>query len=135
MPPQSTLFNYLLLTHIRDLLLPLTSSITINTQDADFLAAQASTIEACVNEILDTGPESVLVTGIGAERKTTKNVFYTDSGLQKSWTWQRPPHAYQCADSRLSASIAAHIGHRFDPVTAIEKVQSFIWYALKIRAV
>lgn len=131
LPLQSTLFTHHLLTHIRNLLLPLSSIITINMQEANFLAPQADTIEACVNEILDAGPEYVLVTGIGKEIKTIKNALYTESGLQKSWEWERLPHAYQGSGSTLSASIAAHIAHGFDPVTSIEKAQNYTWHALK----
>jgi len=131
LPLQSTLFTHHLLDHIRNQLLPLSSIITINPQEANYLAPQADTVEACIREILDAGPEYVLVTGSGEDLKTMKNVLYAESGLQKSWEWERLPHAYLGSGSTLSASIAAHIAHGFDPITAIEKAQNYTWHALR----
>jgi hydroxymethylpyrimidine/phosphomethylpyrimidine kinase len=131
LPLQSRLFTDHLLTHIRNLLLPLSSIITINTLEANFLAPQADTIKACINEILDAGPEYVLVTGIGGDLRKFNNALYTNAGLQKRWEWERLPHTYQGSGSTLSASIAAHIAHGFDAVTSIEKAQNYTWHTLK----
>lgn len=124
-------FSMQIVESIRTLLLPLTHIVTINLKEAHLLCPQSDTLEASVQEILDVGTEYVLVNDVGKDKQLTLNRLHTSTGECREWHWQRLPHSYLGSGSTLVASIAAHVAHGFDPVTAIEKAQRYTWNSLK----
>lgn len=124
-------FKLQIIESIQALLLPLSHVVTINSQEAHLLCPQSDTLDACVQEILGSGTEHVLVTNVGKDNHIRTNRLHSDSGFCKEWQWERLPNNYLGSGSTLAASIAAHIAQGFDPVSAIEKAQFYTFNALK----
>jgi hydroxymethylpyrimidine/phosphomethylpyrimidine kinase len=120
-----------LLEAIRVLLLPHTTVMTPNSQEARLLAPGADTLDACALALLDLGTEYVLVTGTHERTPHVINKLYQGHRLLESFTWERLPHSYHGSGCTLAASIAGLIAHGLDPFQAIHEAQDFTWHALQ----
>ncbi len=114
-----------------ELLLPLTNIITPNANEARRLAPEADNLDACAQEIMDYGCETILLTGADEATTNVENRLYSDNRLQEVFSWQRLPHSYHGSGCTLSACIAALLGHGLETFTAINEAQEYTWESLK----
>ena len=113
------------------LLLPHARLVTPNTLEARRLAPDADTLEACAQELLDTGCDFVLLTGTHENTPEVINHLYGNRRLLETFSWERLPHSYHGSGCTLASACAATFAHGFDPVDAMAEAQDFAWHALK----
>lgn len=114
------------------LLLPLTTLITPNSDEAYTLSPGADSLDACANSLIDYGCEHVLITGTHSSTANVVNTLYSaDSNSAMRFEWDRLPNTYHGSGCTLAASIAAHIA-KAEPIDiAVKKAQEYTWNALK----
>lgn len=113
-----------------ELLFPLTTVLTPNSQEARRLAHEADTLDACAHELLDMGCEYVLITGTHENTPHVINSLYANHRLLESFTWERLPEVYHGSGCTLSSAIAGLLGHGLDPFTAVHEAQEYVWETL-----
>lgn len=114
-----------------NLLFPLTTVLTPNSEEARQLAHEADTLDACAQELLASGCELVLVTGTHENTVTVDNILYGNRRRLETFTWERLPHSYHGSGCTLSAAIAGLLAQGLEPFTAIHEAQEYTWEALK----
>lgn len=112
------------------LLLPLATVTTPDLEEAHELAQQADTIDACAQEILETGCEYVLITGARRSLSTYENHLYGKQGLIKTFCQDRLKFPTHGCGATLAASIACYLGHGLLTEEAITQGQNFTWHTL-----
>jgi hydroxymethylpyrimidine/phosphomethylpyrimidine kinase len=115
---------------IRSLLLPLTTVLTPNTEEIMQLAPSADSIEACANELLETGCQHILVTGAHAATPDVVNKFFSHHEGLSLFTWPRLEHSYHGSGCTLAASLAGYLAHGLDLRGAVQQAQRFTWESL-----
>ncbi len=115
---------------IRNLLLPLTTVVTPNIHEVMQLAPTADNVDACANEILETGCQHVLVTGTHANTPEVVNKFYTRHQQAILYTWPRLEHSYHGSGCTLAASIAARLAQQLGIHDAVRQAQRYTWESL-----
>jgi len=115
---------------IESLLLPLTSVITPDLVEAQDIARQGDTVDACAMEILESGCHHVLITGAQRDQHHVVNKLYSQQGMIKSYQWQRLNLFSHGCGATLSSSIAAYLAHDLRLLDAIEQGQNFTWHTL-----
>lgn len=112
------------------LLLPLTTVLTPNTDEARRLAPTADTLDACGNEIIDSGCQQVLITGTHAQSDSVINRLYAAHQQVTLYTWPRLEPVYHGSGCTLAAAIAGYLAHGVTVRDAIQQAQRFTWEAL-----
>ena len=113
------------------LLLPQTTILTPNSQEARRLAREADTLDACAEELLDFGCDYVLITGTHEPAPTVDNTLYGNHRRLETFSWDRLPHEYHGSGCTLAASIAALLAHGLEPFTAVHEAQEYTWNSLR----
>ena len=116
---------------MRELLFPLTTVLTPNSEEARSLAPQASTLDACAEALLAQGCRLVLITGTHENSTTVDNHLYAAHRLRETFSWQRLDGCYHGSGCTLAASIAGLLARGLEPFDAIHKAQEYTWRALK----
>jgi hydroxymethylpyrimidine/phosphomethylpyrimidine kinase len=119
-----------IISAIQTLLLPLTTIATPDLVEAHELAQQGDNIDACAQEILETGCEYVLISGTNRNHDFYENSLYGHQGLIKRSTRKRLKMFSHGSGAILSASIAAYLAHGLRLIDAVEQGQQFTWNAL-----
>ena len=119
-----------LLEAMRLLLLPHTTIICPNSQEARSLAPEADTLDACGMALLDLGTDYVLITGTHENTPHVVNSLYHGHRLMETFSWERLPHSYHGSGCTLAACIAGLVAHGLDTFQAIHEAQEFTWNAL-----
>ncbi len=115
---------------LRNLLLPLTTVLTPNTEEIRQLAPHADTLDACANELLDTGCEHILLTGTHAATTQVENRLYSTHQDVVLYDWPRLEFNYHGSGCTLAAAVAGYLAHDSDFRAAIQQAQRFTWEAL-----
>jgi hydroxymethylpyrimidine/phosphomethylpyrimidine kinase len=115
---------------ISTLLLPLTTILTPNTDEAQRLAPAADTLDACANEILDGGCQQVLITGTHAQSDTVINRLYAAHQQVTEYNWPRLEQTYHGSGCTLAAAIAGYLAHGLTVRDAAAQAQRFTWESL-----
>jgi len=113
------------------LLLPLTTILTPNSNEARLLAPEGDNLDACAQEILDKGCEFVLITGTHENTPHVTNTLYGNHRQIETFDWERLPGKYHGSGCTLSSAIAGLLAQGIDPFTAIHEAQEYTWEALK----
>ena len=113
------------------LLLPLTTVLTPNSEEARQLAPGADTLEACAMALLDQGAEFVLITGTHEATAEVHNVLYGNRRRLADFRWERLPGSYHGSGCTLASAIAGLLAHGQEPFTAVNEAQEYTWQALK----
>lgn len=116
---------------MRELLLPYTTVLTPNSEEARTLAHEADTLDACAQELLDDGCELVLITGTHENSETVDNRLYGNHRLLETFSWERLPHSYHGSGCTLASAIAGLLAQGLEPFTAIHEAQEYTWETLK----
>ncbi|MEX1032501.1 MAG: hydroxymethylpyrimidine/phosphomethylpyrimidine kinase [Cellvibrionaceae bacterium] len=112
------------------LLLPLATIATPDLVEAHSLAREADTVDACAQEILETGCRFVLITGSVRTADHYENTLYGESGLIRHYKWPRVRMISHGCGATLAAGIAAYLAHGLRLEDAVEQGQNFTWHAL-----
>ena len=114
-----------------ELLFPLTTVLTPNSQEARSLAHEADSLDACAHELMDMGCEFVLVTGTHETTPEVVNTLYGNKRQIESYTWGRLPESYHGSGCTLASAVAGMLAHGVDPLIAIHEAQEFAWESLR----
>ncbi len=123
------LANDPLINAITDLLLPLTTVLTPNSEEARKLAKKQD-LAACGLILQSQGADYVLITGTHEQSRRVKNQVFMADHKSETFNWERLPKSYHGSGCTLASAIAALIAHGLDPFTAITEAQEFTWNAL-----
>ena len=126
-----TLADAELVNAVRSLLLPQTTVLTPNSEEARVLAPEADTLDACAQELQSIGCEYILITGSHESTPDVVNTLYGGHRRLDSWTWARLPESYHGSGCTLSAAIAGLLAQGLEPFTAIHEAQEYTWESLK----
>lgn len=116
---------------MRAMLLPIAEVTTANLHELRILATSGDTIDACAQELVESGCKYLLVSDVSPRSSIVTNVLYDETGEIQRRDWPRLPHSYIGSGSTLAACVAAHLAHGFDVPTAIEKAQHYTWHSLE----
>ncbi len=116
---------------ISSLLLPQTTVLTPNSEEARQLAPQADTLDACAQELLSSGCEYVLITGTHEQTAQVENSLYGNFRRLDTWTWQRLPDSFHGSGCTLAAAITGLLAQGLEPFTAINEAQEYTWETLQ----
>lgn len=123
------LANRQLITRVRAQLLPLTTVITPNSEEARRLTNQQE-LDNCARLLLNDGVQIVLITGTHEPSALVQNTIYQADGRNETFNWERLPENYHGSGCTLASTVAALIAHGLDPFTAISEAQEYTWNAL-----
>jgi hydroxymethylpyrimidine/phosphomethylpyrimidine kinase len=110
---------------MRTLLLPLTTILTPNTEELSQLAPTADTLDACANEILESGCQHVLLTGTHAQTPTVVNRLYSSHQDVTLFNWPRLESKFHGSGCTLAAATAGYLAHKLSLHDAIQQAQRF----------
>lgn len=114
------------------LLFPQATVVTPNSIEARRLAPEADSLDACAQELLETGCNYVLLTGTHENTEQVINQLYGNKRLLDTYTWARLPHSYHGSGCTLAAAIAGLLAHGVEPLTAIREAQDYTWNTLNL---
>jgi hydroxymethylpyrimidine/phosphomethylpyrimidine kinase len=118
-----------LIDTIADLLLPRTTVLTPNSQEARRLTG-LDDLDQCGLALLDKGCDYVLITGTHESTPTVSNRLYHDRRCIETYHWDRLPKNYHGSGCTLAASIAGLLAQGLSPVQAVFEAQEYTWNAL-----
>jgi len=110
-------------------LVPRASIITPNSIEARQLAQGIDELAKCAENILETGCQSVLITGTHEDSAEVCNTLYI-SGHSISKNWPRLPEEYHGSGCTLSSSIAAFLALSQDIESAVTNAQQYTYNTL-----
>lgn len=124
------------MTHaLRELLLPQTTILTLNSTEVRLLAESEDdderTVEQCAARLVDTGCEYVLVTGTHENTPQVVNTLYGKSGVLRTDGWPRLSGSYHGAGGTLASAIAAMLANGLDLGEAVREAQEYTWQTLR----
>lgn len=114
-----------------DLLFPLVTLLTPNSEEARRFAPEADNLDACAQEILESGCEYVLITGTHENTRNVENRLYADQQLIETFSWERLPDRYHGSGCTMAMAITGLLSQGVDPFTAILEGQEYTWEALR----
>ena len=123
------LTNERLLATVVDLLLPCTTVLTPNSEEARRLA-NLDDLEECGLSLLEAGSDYVLITGTHEATPSVQNKLFHDGLCWETYTWERLPESYHGSGCTLATSIAALMAHGLAPVQAVMEAQEYTWNSL-----
>jgi len=115
---------------ILTLLVPMTTVLTPNIEEIRRLAPTADTVEACANEVLDSGCRHILLSGAQAGTPEVVNHLFSTHLAPRLYTWPRLEHVYHGSGCTLAAALAGFLSHEVSLPDAIQQAQRFTWEAL-----
>lgn len=120
-----------LIEAMRELLLPQTTILTPNSEEARRLAPEADNLHACALSLLEQGCEYVLITGTHEPTPEVENLLFAGHRLLDSFSWPRLPGSYHGSGCTLAAAIAGLLAQGHEPLTAIQQAQDYTWQSLE----
>ncbi len=124
------LSSYQLLQAITELLLPCTTVLTPNSEEARKLAGLTD-LNRCGLKLLELGCDYVLITGTHEATPSVSNQLFHDGRCWETYTWDRLPASYHGSGCTLAASIAALLAHNITPLQAVLEAQDYTWHTLQ----
>lgn len=113
------------------LILPLATLVAPNRREARAMAGEADVLDAQAQELLSSGCEYLLMTGVPTSPTELQNRLYDIRGLLRTYQWQRLPSATYGICGTLTTSIACHLAHGLPMMEAVARAQKFTWNAIK----
>lgn len=124
------LSNDLLISTIKEKLLPCTSVLTPNSQEARKISGLTD-LNDCGLALLDLGCDYVLITGSHESTLAVSNRLFHGGRCIETLTWERLPASYHGSGCTLASTIAALMAHGLSPVQAVTEAQEFTWQSLQ----
>ena len=119
-----------LMRHMTEHLLPHTTVITPNLEEAVMLTGHAETAKA-LHALLDLGCDTALITTAGDERGKVINTWMDNSREIYSYQWEKLPGVYHGSGCTLSAHLSGRLARGDSVRSAVETAQEYTWHALK----
>ncbi len=126
----TSLANEQLISSIIEKLLPLTTILTPNSEEARQLA-QHNDLTECGKILLNKGCNFVLITGAHEQSTTVNNQLFQENGKTETFRWDRLKGSYHGSGCTLASSISGLIAQGLDPFTAISEAQDYTWNSLQ----
>lgn len=114
-----------------ELLLPLTTVLTPNSDEARRLASHSEDVNSAAEKLMNQGCKFVLITGTHEPTATVVNQLYGEGQHLKTFEWRRLAGKYHGSGCTLSAAIAGLIARGLDVNAAVEQAQAYTWAALR----
>ncbi|MCW8826779.1 MAG: hydroxymethylpyrimidine/phosphomethylpyrimidine kinase [Gammaproteobacteria bacterium] len=111
-------------------LLPFTTIITPNSDEAQQLVPEADSLDEVGEALLKAGAQAVLITGTHAHTDDVINTLYTVH-TKSSLDWPRLSNSYHGSGCTLASAIAAKIAQGEALHRAVNEAQQFTWQSLK----
>ena len=124
------LSNQNLIDALRKRLLPLTTVLTPNSEEARTLSSEQE-LNKAAESLLASGCRSVLITGTHEDEIDVVNRLYEQGQESKSFHWPRLPHSYHGSGCTITSAIAAFIAQGLTPLKAVIEAQQFTWESLQ----
>jgi hydroxymethylpyrimidine/phosphomethylpyrimidine kinase len=118
-----------LINAINELLLPYTTVLTPNSEEARRLTG-LDDLHGCGLNLLEKGCQYVLITGTHEDTPEVRNLLFHSGNCCETYCWTRLPHSYHGSGCTLAASIAALIASGLTTADAIVEAQEFTWNTL-----
>ena len=118
-----------LIAAISDLLLPCTTVLTPNSEEARKLSG-CDGLDECGLALLEKGCEYVLITGTHETTPVVNNQLFHDGRCWEIYSWDRLPETYHGSGCTLATGIAALMAHGLEPVQAVMEAQEYTWNSL-----
>jgi hydroxymethylpyrimidine/phosphomethylpyrimidine kinase len=118
-----------LINTIIDKLLPLTTVLTPNSQEARKLAG-LDDLSDCARLLRAKGAQNVLITGSHEDSALVHNRLFMADNLNETFNWERLPRHYHGSGCTLASAIAALLAQGLDVFTAVNEAQEFTWQSL-----
>jgi hydroxymethylpyrimidine/phosphomethylpyrimidine kinase len=113
-----------------NLLFPITTVLTPNSEEARAFAPEADSLDACGFELLELGSEYILITGSHENTPHVKNRLYSGHRLLETYSWDRLPGSFHGSGCTLASAIAGLLSQGLPPETAVHEAQEFTWETL-----
>ncbi len=126
----TSLANKQLISNIFEKLLPSTTILTPNSEEARQLT-QHNDLTECGKKLLSKGCNFVLITGAHEQSTTVNNQLFQANGKTETFKWDRLEGSYHGSGCTLASSIAGLIAQGLDPFTAISEAQDYTWNSLE----
>jgi len=126
-----TLSSKAVVDAISSLLIPLTTLLTPNSEEARILAPNADNLNACAQELLEMGSEFVLITGTHENTPEVENRLYGQHRHLETFTWERLPGSYHGSGCTLAAATAGLLAQGLEPFAAAHEAQEYAWETLQ----
>lgn len=111
-------------------LLPLTTVLTPNSQEARLLSGQTD-LDTAAYWLLDKGCHYVCITGTHEETPTVVNTLYGQGKLIQSWSWSRFPSSFHGSGCTFASSLTGFLAQGKDIVSAVYAAQEYTWTSLR----
>jgi len=113
------------------LLLPQTTVLTPNSEEARRLVPEADSLDDCGRALLGLGCERVLITGTHEDTVMVDNILYGENARLETFSWERLPYSYHGSGCTLAASIAGLLAHGLDHFQVVLEAQEYTWESLQ----
>lgn len=110
-------------------LLPLTTVLTPNSDEAQQLIPNAGSLDEAGAALIKAGANAVLITGTHDHTDDVINTLYAGDN-KSSLDWARLPGSYHGSGCTLASAIAAKIALGEDINQAVNEAQQFTWESL-----
>lgn len=125
-----------MISAMRELLLPHTLVITLNSIEARHIATsdpdeqEDMPLDMAAARLIGCGCRSVLITGAHENTPQVVNMLYTEMGRASNENHTRLPGRFHGAGCTLASAIAGAIAHGAEIPVAVKEAQEFTWQAL-----
>ncbi len=119
---------------IRELLIPHTSLLSMNSVEAAMLIPEADNQNAMMQGVMDSGCEHILLSGRRNASETVVNMLYHNFRIIEQYEWPRLGGEFYGAGCTLSASLAALQAQGLDVIAACAEAQNYCWQTLRHAA-
>lgn len=116
---------------MRELLFPLTTLLTPNSQEARALAESGKDLDSTAKLLLDQGCKYVLITGTHEHTPEVVNILYGEGRVLSRTHWPRLAGSYHGSGCTLASAIAARLARGEDVLTATQAAQAYSWQTLQ----
>lgn len=124
------LANAELMAAINELLLPRTTILTPNTEEARKLAG-VQDLDECGMMLLAKGCEYALITGGHEATARVENRLFYQQAMIETFSWDRLPNSYHGSGCTLASSIAGLLAQGLDVFSAVAEAQDYTWNTLE----
>jgi hydroxymethylpyrimidine/phosphomethylpyrimidine kinase len=118
-----------LISAINEFLLPYTTVLTPNSEEARRLTGLNS-LKECGLNLLEKSCKYVLITGSHETTPEVHNLLFNHGNSCETYSWNRLPYSYHGSGCTLASSIAALLARGLDVLDAIAEAQEYTWNAL-----
>ena len=116
---------------LRTTLLPLTSVLTPNADEAAWLAPALPDAISRAEYLLGCGSDAVLLTGGDQPGRQVVNTLYRADGRHQVDEWPRLPGRYHGSGCTMASALAGLLARRVPMADAARQAQAYAWRALQ----